>query len=167
MKLSKCIFPADKIDCLDYVISVGGVVPGPDKVKAILDWPQLRSLTTLRGFLGLTEFYRCFVRNHTTLAAPLTDLLRSTKFTWTTEANSTFTELKHKMTDMSVLALPNFTKTFTVETDASGVAIGVILSYLHILKESQKLVTTKNPDSRTTKLDFKIVRIQLRNFLQT
>ncbi|XP_058741863.1 uncharacterized protein LOC131614269 [Vicia villosa] len=127
-KLSKCVFAVDQIDYLGHVISVGGVAPDPEKVKAILDWPLPRSLTTLRGFLGLTGFYRRFVKNYATLAAPLTDLLRSTKFQWSTEASLAFTSLKHKMTDMPVLALPNFKKTFIVETDASGVSIGAVLS---------------------------------------
>ncbi|XP_058784061.1 uncharacterized protein LOC131658827 [Vicia villosa] len=127
-KMSKCVFAVDKVDYLGHVISVGGVAPDPEKVKAILDWPPPRSLTTLRGFLGLTGFYRRFVRNYATLAAPLTDLLRSNKFTWGTEASLSFAELKRQMTGMPVLVLPDFTKTFVVETDASGVAIGAVLS---------------------------------------
>ncbi|XP_058783052.1 uncharacterized protein LOC131657702 [Vicia villosa] len=126
--LSKCVFAAAQIDYLGHVISASNVAPDPEKIKAIVDWPQPRSLTTLRGFLGLTGFYRRFVRNYATLAAPLTDLLRSTIFSWSTEAQLAFTTLKHKMTDMPVLALPDFTQIFTIETDASGVAIGVVLS---------------------------------------
>jgi len=59
-----------------------GVTPDLEKIKAILDWPTPRSLRPLRGFLGLIGFYRRFVRHYATLAAPLTDLLKSTKFTW-------------------------------------------------------------------------------------
>ncbi|XP_058755573.1 uncharacterized protein LOC131628770 [Vicia villosa] len=128
VKLSKCVFAASQIEYLGHIISKGGVAPDSEKVKAILDWPTPRSLTTLRGFLGLTGFYRRFVKGYATLAAPLTDLLRSTTFKWSTEAAKAFTELKAKMTDMPVLALPDFTKEFTVETDASGVAIGAVLS---------------------------------------
>ncbi|XP_058734067.1 uncharacterized protein LOC131605768 [Vicia villosa] len=128
VKLSKCVFAATQIDYLGHIISAAGVAPDSEKVKAILDWPTPRSLSTLRGFLGLTGFYRRFVKDYATLAAPLTDLLRSTTFTWSTEATRAFTELKHKMTDMPVLALPDFTKEFTIETDASGVAIGAVLS---------------------------------------
>ncbi|XP_058733199.1 uncharacterized protein LOC131604800 [Vicia villosa] len=128
VKLSKCVFAAKQIDFLGHVISASGVAPDTEKVKAILDWPTPRSLSTLRGFLGLTGFYRRFVKDYATLAAPLTDLLRSTKFTWSTEADAAFTNLKRKMTDMPVLALPNFTKHFSIDTDASGVAIGAVLS---------------------------------------
>ncbi|XP_058766610.1 uncharacterized protein LOC131640216 [Vicia villosa] len=127
-KFSKCVFAVDKVHYLGHVISAGNVAADPEKIQAILDWPVPRSLTALRGFLGLTGFYRRFVRHYATLAAPLTDLLRSTTFSWSTEASLAFTELKHKMTDMPVLALPDFTKSFIIETDASGVTIGAVLS---------------------------------------
>ncbi|XP_058757922.1 uncharacterized protein LOC131631166 [Vicia villosa] len=128
LKLSKCVFAAKQIDFLGHVISAGGVAPDAEKVKAILDWPLPRSLSALRGFLGLTGFYRRFVHNYVTLAAPLTDLLRSNNFKWSTEASTAFTNLKNRMTDMPVLVLPNFTKHFAIDTDASGVAIGAVLS---------------------------------------
>ncbi|XP_058757457.1 uncharacterized protein LOC131630720 [Vicia villosa] len=128
VKLPKCVFAVNQVHYLGHVISVGGVALDPEKVQAMLDWPTPRSLTSLRGFLGLTGFYRRFVKNYATLAAPLTDLLRSTKFIWSTEAAEAFTELQKKMTDMPVLALPDFTKKFIIETDASGVAIGAVLS---------------------------------------
>jgi hypothetical protein len=127
-KLSKCVFAVDTIDYLGHVISNKGVKPDNDKIQAILSWPTPRSLTTLRGFLGLTGFYRHFVRNYASLAAPLTDLLRSTRFTWNSEAEAAFTNLKKHMTTTPVLTLPNFSKLFVVETDASAVAIGAVLS---------------------------------------
>jgi hypothetical protein len=79
-------------------------------------------------FLGLIGFYRRFVRHYATLAAPLTDLLRSTKFSWSTDATRAFTELKNKITTVPILALPDFSKLFVVETDASSVAIGAVLT---------------------------------------
>ncbi|XP_058742330.1 uncharacterized protein LOC131614797 [Vicia villosa] len=128
VKLPKCVFAMQQVHYLGHVISVGGVAPDPEKVQAMLDWPTPRSHSSLRGFLGLTGFYRRFVKNYATLAAPLTDLLSFTKFAWSTEAAAAFTELKQKMTDMPVLALPDFSKQFIIETDASGVGIGAVLS---------------------------------------
>jgi hypothetical protein len=127
-KLSKCVFAVDKVDYLGHVISFNGVSPDPEKIQAILDWPVPRSLTAVRGFLGLTGFYRRFVHHYATLAAPLTDLLGSTKFTWSPEAELAFTTLKEKMTSTPVLVLPDFSKTFVIETDASSIAIGAVLS---------------------------------------
>lgn len=113
---------------LGHVISANGVAPDPEKVEAITDWPVPRTITALRGFLGLTGFYRRFVRSYATLASPLTDLLRGTKFQWSLEADQAFTNLKLHMTTMPVLHLPDFSKIFVVETDASQVAIGAVLS---------------------------------------
>ncbi|XP_058775850.1 uncharacterized protein LOC131650137 [Vicia villosa] len=128
VKLSKCVFAVPKVHYLGHVICEGKVGPDAEKIKAILDWPQPRSLTALRGFLGLTGFYRRFVKQYAALAAPLTDLLRSTRFVWSTAATEAFTALQKHMTDMPVLTLPDFKKKFIVETDASGVAVGAVLS---------------------------------------
>ncbi|XP_058757747.1 uncharacterized protein LOC131631003 [Vicia villosa] len=127
-KLSKCVFAVPKVDYLGHIISSAGVTPDPEKIKAILEWPRPRSLTALRGFLGLTGFYRRFVRHYASLAAPLTDLLRSTKFHWDTSAETAFTILKNKMTQTPVLSLPDFSQLFVLETDASALAVGAVLS---------------------------------------
>jgi len=93
-----------------------------------MEWPRPCSLTGLRGFLRLTGFYRRFVRGYAMLAAPLTDLLRYNKLQWNTTAESAFTAMKTKMTTMPVLQLSDFSKVFLIKTDASGVAIGAVLS---------------------------------------
>nr|KYP39820.1 Retrovirus-related Pol polyprotein from transposon 297 family [Cajanus cajan] len=113
---------------LGHIISGQGVQPDPEKIQAIVAWPPPRSLTALRRFLGLTGFYRKFVRNYVAIATPLTDLLRSTTFQWPLQAQQAFTELKNKITFVSVLALPDFNSLFVIKTDASGTAIGVVLS---------------------------------------
>jgi len=127
-KLSKCVFAVSKVDYSNHVISANGVAPDPEKIQAIIDWPTPRSLTALRGFLGLTGFYRRFVRHYATVAAPLTDLLKSTKFSWNLQADTAFTQLKQIMTTTPVLQLPDFNKPFYLETDASAIAVGAVLS---------------------------------------
>lgn len=89
------------------------------------------SLTALRAFLGLTGFYRRFVRHYASIASPLTDLLRAKSFSWTPEAAKAFVQLKEAMTTLPLLALPNFSIPFEVTTDASTVAIGAVLSQQH------------------------------------
>ena len=86
------------------------------------------SLKALRGFLGLTGYYRHFVRNYASLATPLTDLLRTDQFHSTPAATKAFTTLKHALTTALVLALPYFSKAFEITTDASSCAIGAVLS---------------------------------------
>jgi len=107
-KMSKCVFVVDTVNYLWHVVTKQGVVSDPEKVAAIMDWPTPCSLTELRGFLGLTGFYRRFVRGYATLASPLTDLLRGTMFSWNTRTDTAFTQLKLHMTTMSVLRLPDF-----------------------------------------------------------
>jgi hypothetical protein len=78
----------------------------------------------------LTGFYRRFVKHYATIAGPLTDLLRHQNFLWTTEALAAFQALKTAMTTLPVLGIPDFSMVFDVTTDASGIAVGVVLSQL-------------------------------------
>ncbi|KAL0313232.1 UNVERIFIED_CONTAM: Transposon Ty3-G Gag-Pol polyprotein [Sesamum radiatum] len=69
-KLSKCIFGAVSVDYLGHVISASGVAADPSKLQAVARWPTPDSFTTLRAFLGLTEYYRKFVRHYAAIAGP-------------------------------------------------------------------------------------------------
>ncbi|XP_019465408.1 PREDICTED: uncharacterized protein LOC109363613 [Lupinus angustifolius] len=127
-ELSKCVFGVHSVDYLGHILSGDVVKPDPEKIRAIVEWPTPKSITTLKGFFGLTGFYRWFIKQYVSHAAPLTDLLKIGSFTWSTSTQQAFENLKHIMTNAPVLDLPNFTMTFDVETDAFGVAITAVLS---------------------------------------
>ncbi|XP_066373491.1 uncharacterized mitochondrial protein AtMg00860-like [Miscanthus floridulus] len=93
-KRSKCSFDVPSMAYLGHIITAEGVAMDPDKVVAVEAWPQPRSVQALRGFLGLTGYYRKFIAGYGGVAAPLTALLKQEAFTWTAEAEVAFLALK-------------------------------------------------------------------------
>lgn len=131
LKPEKCALGLQQIDYLGHIVRHGEVSPDPAKIHAMVEWPIPTSLKSLKGFLGLTGFYRKFIKGYALIAAPLTALLKKNAFQWCEEATRAFTALKKAMTDASMLALPDFSKPFVLQTDASGFGMGAVLSQGH------------------------------------
>ena len=93
----------------------------------MLHWPAPTPFTELRAFLGLTGYYRRFVKGYGILTKPLTNLFRLKQFPWPPEAQSAFDNVKVALTRTPVLDLPNFQEPFTIETDAWHDGIGAVL----------------------------------------
>jgi hypothetical protein len=128
VKQSKCSFAKHNIDYLGHVISASGVSTDPSKIQAIQQWPIPKNIKQLRSFLGLTGYYRKFVRNFGVISKPLTELLKKdTLLSWTSQHDTAFTTLQLALVLAPVLALPNFAKPFQLEIDASDTCIGVVL----------------------------------------
>jgi transposase InsO family protein len=127
-KVSKCEFARSKVEFLGHVVSAKGLETAEDKVAKIKNWPTPKNVSEVRSFLGLTSYYRRFVRNYAKIAAPLQELTRKDiPFVWTEKRQAAFEQLKEKMCTAPVLRIPDVTKPFRVVTDASDYAIGAVL----------------------------------------
>ena len=124
----KCSFGQRELEYLGHIVTGNGVAANPKKVVTMVDWPIPKDLKSLRGFLGLTGYYRHFVQNYGKIALPLTNLLKKDSFLWNKEAQDSFENLKTAMVQIPVLAIPNFDKPFVIEPDAFEKGVGDVLS---------------------------------------
>lgn len=108
------------------------VTTNPTEIQAILNWATPTDVRQLRGFLGLYGYYRKFIKNYGIQSRLLTDLFKkNVSFVWTHQHQQCFEALKQALVSAPVLALPYFTKGFTIETDASVTGIGALLMQDH------------------------------------
>ena len=129
LKPSKCHLLRRTVTFLGHVITENGIATDPEKIESVESWPVPRNLTELRSFLGLSSYYRRFVKNFALIAAPLHALTgKGIRFQWTSACQAAFDELKVRLTSSPVLAMPTDDGEYRLDTDASNNSIGAVLS---------------------------------------
>ena len=116
---------------MGHVIGSSKICPEAAKVEAVKDFEEPATKSGVRSFLGLTGYYRKFIRDYSVVAAPLTDLTRKLKpnqADWMLECSAAFTQLKDSLCSSPVLKSPEWDKTFVLQTEASGRGVGAVLS---------------------------------------
>ncbi|WVZ60291.1 hypothetical protein U9M48_010336, partial [Paspalum notatum var. saurae] len=127
-KFSKCEFWLEKISYLGHIITAEGVAVDPEKIKAVMEWPQPTNVSEVRSFIGLAGFYRRFIGGFAKIAQPMTALQKKgARFEWTEACEKSFQELKAKLTSTPVLVLPDIHRDFVIYCDASRQGLGCVL----------------------------------------
>ncbi|CAA7268818.1 unnamed protein product [Cyclocybe aegerita] len=128
LKPEKCSFAQTSIEYLGHIISKGVFKMSKKKIQAVLDWPTPTTLKQVRSFVGFGNFYQHFIQKYSEVTRPLNDLMRKdVKFEWNSEAQQAFEELKRRFTEEPILLIPDSTKPFAIESDASKYASGAVL----------------------------------------
>lgn len=131
LNLDKCIFEATEVEYLGFIVSHNELRMDPAKVEGLAKWPTPTTVKQVRSFLGFGNFYRKFIRHYSDIAAPLNALTKKDRdFNWTPECEEAFQTLKQKFTSYPVLRMPDPTKPFQIEADASKNASGAVLTQL-------------------------------------
>lgn len=130
-KPAKCQFGMAQCVYLGHVVGGGHVSPEASKLAAVEAFPTPTTKQQVRAFLGLTGYYRRFIRDYATLVAPLTDLTRksaASRVTWTPQCQQSFEELKRLLCEAPVLHSPIISRPFLLRTDASDRGVGAVLA---------------------------------------
>lgn len=155
INFDKCQFARPSLKYLGYIVDREGLRTDPEKVNAIISYPKPNTFTELKRFIGLASWYRRFVENFATVAAPLHDLTKGGKkgrlIKWTKEADEAFTNLKTALTTAPVLSCPDFCKEFVIQCDASNKGVGGVLVQTFDGIEKPVAFTSRKLTERETK----------------
>ena len=132
---SKCEFFKEKIEYLGHSVSSKGVWPSRDNLKAITNYPEPMIYTDIKSFIRLVGHYRCFIKDFTKITDPLHEYARSDtakkkkeRVVLNEAARDAFHKLKKAVMSAPVLAYPDPNKEYLLETDASKLGLGAVLS---------------------------------------
>jgi len=172
LKPSKCHLCLLQVEFLRHVVSEGQLAIQANKVEDIKNWPVPRSIRNVLEFVGLTRYYRRFIKGFSVIAGPLYNLMgKDAIFQWTPECQNAFDKLKERLTSEPVLALPEDGGTCILDTEASNFGLGSVLSQQQ--SDGEKVITyasrTLTPPERkyeTTWKELLAIVVGLKHFRQ-
>ena len=131
LKPRKCKLFAREVEYLGHIVSEKGISTDPNKIEAVKTWSEPTNVTELRSYVGFCSYYRRYIENFAEIAKPLHKLTQKGKaFVWSDDCQQAFDKLKNKLITAPVLAHPDFTQSFILDTDASAQSIGAVLSQI-------------------------------------
>lgn len=132
INFEKCQFFRPSLKYLGFIVDSRGLHTDPSKVNAMNEYPQPRTSTEVKRFMGMASWYRRFIKDFATIAAPIHDVVagvaKGKSINWTPDADKAFKALKNALANSPVLTTPDFTKPFTIHCDASNTGVGAVLS---------------------------------------
>lgn len=141
----KCVFGRSELKYLGYIVDEDGLRVNPEKVTAILNYPRPRNVTEVKRFIGLASWYRRFVPDFATKMAPLNELTKGGRkghknppWEWGETQDLAFRQIKMHLVEAPLLTCPDFNRPFLVQTDASTVGLGAVIS--QIFEEGEKVI---------------------------
>lgn len=161
LNLKKCNFIQKSLTFLGHVVSSDGIKTDPTKVSAVSSFPIPQSLKDVQRFLGLAGWYHRFIPRFSEKAAPLHALKqKNSTWAWTDQCQQAFDLIKQDLIQSPVLASPDFSQPFRVQTDASEVGLGAVLTQEsageeHVIAYASKtVITPRQMDHTTTRISF-------------
>ena len=129
VKHKKCCFRVTEVNFLGMIVSHDGIKIDPGKVNAILKWPEPTNVKQVHAFLGLGNFYRCFIKDYATISCPMVDLTcKDIILNFGDKEKASFEALKAAFTTAPMLQYPDQDCKFHLKTNASEFAIGGVIS---------------------------------------
>ncbi|XP_066596240.1 uncharacterized protein [Prorops nasuta] len=166
----KSEFCKTSVTYLGFIVDHRGLSTDPEKIRPIIDYPAPRNIKELRRFIGMASWYRRFVPDFATIVAPLNQLLKKNQaWVWATPQSNAFDTLKRKLTSTPTLACPDFNRTFCLQTDASNVGLGAVLTQTHeqgecVIAYASRTLTPAEMKYTTTELECLAVLWSIKKF---